>query len=152
MYNKVIRRKLKERLLNLDKRQFKLFYGMLVHYWVKRKYFIISQNFLNLWCELNYLCSEVDESFPDPYDDHELLKSYCHEHPYYFIDKLPIPVIAELFARYADDRIDELLNAVKALYENNLHAAYTYANNALQLNEPIDTLVTETHRHIHSSP
>ena len=77
MYNKVIRRKLKERLLNLDKRQFKLFYGMLVHYWVKKKYFISSQNFLNLWCELNELCSEVDEGFPDPYDDRELLKSYC---------------------------------------------------------------------------
>ena len=35
MYNKVIRRKLKERLLKLDNRQFKLFYGMLVHYWVE---------------------------------------------------------------------------------------------------------------------
>ena len=31
MYNKIIRRKLKERLLKLDNRQFKLFYGILVH-------------------------------------------------------------------------------------------------------------------------
>ena len=84
MYNKVIRRKLKDRLLKLDSRQLKMFYGILVHYWVKYKFFISSQNFLNLWCELNKLCYEVDESFPDPYDDHELLKSFCQAHPYYF--------------------------------------------------------------------
>ena len=84
------KRKLKESLSRLDTHKFKLFYSILVHYWVKMKAFISAQSFLNLWCELNKLCYEVDESFPDPYDDHELLKSYCQAHPYYFIDILDL--------------------------------------------------------------
>ena len=78
------------------------------------------------------------------------MKSFCMTYPYYFIDKLPIPLIADLFAQYTDDSKDVLLSAVKALYEKDLHAAYTYVNNALALNESIETLVSETHRHIHS--
>ena len=70
-------------------------------------------------------------------------------YPYYFIDKLPIPLIADLFAQYTDDTKDVLLNTVKALYEKDLHAAYTYMNNVLTLNESIETLASETHRHIH---
>ena len=64
------KRKLKEYMSRLDSRQFKLFYSIFVHYWVKHKVFISSQNFLNLWCELNLICSQVDESFPDPYYDY----------------------------------------------------------------------------------
>ena len=78
-----------EYLSKLDKAQLKAFYGMLVHYWVNQKAFISKHNFFNLWCELNVLCHEVDEGFPD-INDHELVKSYCHEHPYYFIDILPL--------------------------------------------------------------
>ena len=37
----------------IDKRQLKLFYSVLVHYWLKSKSFISKQNFFNLWCELN---------------------------------------------------------------------------------------------------
>ena len=144
--------RLYEYLSKLSVLQFKQFYCLFVHYRMNYQCFISQQNLFNLWCELNLLCHESDESFPDQYDDHEAMKSFCMTHPYYFIEKLPIPVIAELFARYADDHIDVLLSAAKALYENNLHAAYTYANNALKLNEFIDTLVSETHRHIHSFP
>ena len=68
------KRKLKKYMLRLDAQQFKLFYSIFVHYWVEHKVFISSQNFLNLWCELNLICSEVDESFPDPYYDRELVK------------------------------------------------------------------------------
>ena len=141
-----------EHLSKLNVLQFKQFYCLFVHYRTNHHCFISQQNLFNLWCELNLFCHESDESFPDQYDDHEAMKSFCMTHPYYFIDKLPIPVIAELFARYVDDRIGVLLSVAKALYENNLHAAYTYANNALKLNESIDTLVSETHRHIHSFP
>ena len=28
------------------------------------------------------------------------MKSFCMTYPYYFIDKLPIPLIADLFAQY----------------------------------------------------
>lgn len=129
--------------------QFKQFYCLFVHYWTNYRCFISQQNLFNLWCELNQLCHESDESFPDQYDDYEVMKSFCMTYPYYFIDKLPVPLIADLFAQYTDDSKDVLLNTVKALYEKDLHAAYTYVNNALTLNESIETLVSETHRHIH---
>lgn len=148
MYNKVIRRKLKDRLLKLDNRQFKLFYGMLVHYWVKYKFFISIQNFLNLWCELNYLCSTVDESFPDPYDDHELLKSFCQEHPYYFIDILKPGLITDLFCEYLDDRLDILATIVNKLSTGDLRASYEYSNKVLGLDEDVDALVADSLEHL----
>ena len=148
MYNKVIRRKLKERLLNPDKRQFKLFYGMLVHYWVKKKYFISDQNFLNLWCELNELCSEVDEGFPGPYDDRELLKSYCQEHPYYFIDILEPGLITDLFCESLDDRLNILVAIIDKLSTGDLRASYEYSNRALGLNENVEELVKESLEHL----
>ena len=148
MYNKVIRRKLKERLIKLDNRQFKLFYGMLVHYWVKKKYFISSQNFLNLWCELNELCSEVDEGFPDPYDDRELLKSYCQSHPYYFIEILDPGIIADLFCEYLDDRLNILVAIVDKLTTRDLRASYEYSNRVLGLSEDVDELVEESLEHL----
>lgn len=148
MYNKVIRRKLKDRLLKLDNRQFKLFYGMLVHYWVKYKFFISSQNFLNLWCELNYLCSTVDEGFPDPYDNHELLKSYCQTHPYYFIDILDPGLITDLFCEYLDDRLNILVAILDKLSTGDLWASYEYSNRVLGLNENVDQLVVESLEHL----
>ena len=148
MYNKVIRKKLKERLIKLDNRQFKLFYGMLVHYWVKKKYFISNQNFLNLWCELNELCSEVDESFPDPYDDRGLLKSYCQSHPYYFIDILEPGLIADLFCEYLDDRLNILVAIVDKLTTGDLRASYEYSNRVLGLDEDVDALVSDSLEHL----
>ena len=148
MYNKVIRRKLNDRLLKLDNRQFKLFYGMLVHYWVKYKFFISSQNFLNLWCELNKLCYEVDESFPDPYDDHELLKSFCQAHPYYFIDILDPVLITDLFCEYSDDRLDVLATIADKLSTGDLWASYEYSNRVLGLSEDVDALVTDSLEHL----
>ena len=148
MYNKVIRRKLKDRLLKLDNRQFKLFYGMLVHYWVKYKFFISSQNFLNLWCELNYLCAEVDEGFPDPYDDRELLKSYCQSHPYYFIDILEPGLITDLFCEYLDDRLNILVAILDKLTTGDLRASYEYSNRVLGLSEDVEELVKESLEHL----
>ena len=83
---------LKDNLLKLSKHKLKMFYGILVHAWASQRAFISKQNFFNLWCELNELCYELDEEFPDPYDDHELLKSFCHAHPYYFIDILELQI------------------------------------------------------------
>ena len=148
MYNKVIRRKLKEKILQLDNRQLKMFYGILVHYWVKYKFFISSQNFLNLWCELNYLCSAVDESFPDPYDDRELLKSYCQAHPYYFIDILEPGLITDLFYEYLDDRLDILATIVDKLTMGDLWASYEYSNRVLGLDEDVEELVKESLEHL----
>ena len=139
---------LKESLLQLDKRQLKQFYGILVHAWASQKAFISSQNFHNLWCELNYCCAQVDESFPDPYDDHKAIKDFCHFHPYYFIDRLPLELVAELFANYVDDRLDILTNFAETLSKADIRAAYTYMNDALGLSESIDDLVSETHTHI----
>ena len=140
------KRKLKECMMKLDAHKFKLFYSILVHYWVKMKAFISAQGFLNLWCELNYLCSEVDESFPDLYDDHELLKSYCQAHPYYFIDILDLGLIINLFCEYLDDRLDILANIITKLDTGDLWASYAYSNEVLGLNEDIDELVAGTEK------
>ena len=121
---------------------------MLVHYWVKKKYFISNQNFLNLWCELNELCSEVDEGFPDPYDDLELLKSYCQTHPYYFIDILDPELITDLFCEHLDDRLDILVAIIYKLTMGDLWASYEYSNKALGLNEDVDELVVESLEHL----
>lgn len=135
-------------LSKLNTAQFRIFYCLFVHYCVKYKYFISKQNLFNLRCELNQFCHELDESFPDQYDDFEEMRSFCKAHPYYIIDKLPINLLAHLFATYIDDRIYILTNIVKTLYEADARAAYVYANEALCLDESIDTLVSETHSHI----
>ena len=141
---------LKEYLLKLNTRQFKLFYSMLVHYWVTQKAFMSNQNFLNLWCELNLLCSQVDESFPDPYYDRQLIKSFCQAHPYYFIDILDLKLIVELFCEHCDDRLDVLATIANKLHMDGLKAAYEYSNKALGLSENTDELVRQTEEHIKS--
>ena len=132
---------LKDNLMKLNLYQLKLFYGMLVHYWAQYRFFISKQNFFNLWCELNCLCYEVDESFPDPFDDHELLKSYCHEHPYYFIDILAPELVINLLCEYLDDRIDTLAMMANKLSTEGLKVAYERSNEALGLSENVDELV-----------
>ena len=139
---------LKENLMKLSKKQLKLFYGILVHGWASRKAFISTQSFFNLWCELNSLCAEVDEGFPDPYDDRELLRSYCHAHPYYFIDRLSPEIIIDLFCEYMDDRLDVLATIAQKLDTEGLRAAYEYINEAMGLGENIEELVQETEKNI----
>ena len=146
----MIKLQLKNNLLKLNKEQLKMFFGMLVHYWVKHKFFISKQNFLNLWCELNYLCYEVDESFPDPYDDHKLVKSFCQAHPYYFIDMLTPELVINLFCKHFDDRLDILAMIAHKLSVVGLRVAYEYSNEALGLSENVDMLVSEGEEHIRS--
>ena len=134
--------------MKLNQYQLKLFYGMLVHYWAKYRYFISNQSFFNLWCELNYLCATVDEVFPDPYDDCELLRSYCHAHPYYFIDILSPEIVADLFCEYLDDRIDILVLIANKLATEDLRAAYESSNKVLDLSENIEELVAQSKEHI----
>ena len=140
-------RKLKEYMSRLDARQFKQFYSIFVHYWVKQKAFISNQNFLNLWCELNLMCSIVNEGFPDPYD-RELIKSYCQAHPYYFIDLLYLNLVINLFCEYCDDRLDVIATIAQKLHTEGLWAAYAYSNEALGLDENIDELVSGTEKWI----
>ena len=113
-----------------------------------RVFFISKRNLFNLWCELNYLCAEVDESFPEPYYDHNLLKSFCLEHPYYFIDILGPELVINLFCQYLDDRLDLLIDIVRTIHTDGLRAAYECSNKALELTEDIDVLVAETEEHI----
>ena len=140
--------RLRENLLKLNAHQLKLFYSMLVHYFVHHQAFISKQNFLNLWCELNYACAEVDPSFPDPYDDHNLLKSFCHSHPYYFIDILGAERSADLLCQHLDDRIDILAKIVDKLNTGGPGALYEYSNSALGLSENVNELVMEAEKHI----
>ena len=137
---------LKDNLFKLNNRQLKLFYGIIVHYWVEYKFFISKQNFYNLWCELNYCCYEVDENFPEPYDDYELLKSFCQEHPYYFIDILSPEMVTGLFCEYFDDRLDILAMIAQKLTTEGLGATFEYSNMVLGLNENVGNLVNEAEK------
>ena len=139
---------LKDDLLTLDKRELKLFYSILVHYWIKNQSFISKRNFFNLWCELNELCSKVDEGFPDPYDDHELLKSFCQTHPFYFIDRLSPRLVTNLFCQYLDDKIDILAAVVNKLRIEGLRAAYEHSNKTLGFEEDVEELITETEKYV----
>ena len=120
---------------------------MLVHYWVNQKAFISKQNFFNLWCELNVLCREVNECFPDIYD-HELVKSYCHAHPYYFIDILDTGIVVKLFCQYVDNRLDVLTTMAQKLGTEEIWTACECVNEALGLAENVDELAAEIEEHI----
>ena len=137
-----------QHLQKLSPAQFKIFYGAFVHYWVKYRYFISKQNLFNLRCELNQRCHEFDESFPDQYEDHKLIKSFFLAHPYYYIDVLPINLIAKLFAEHVDDHIDILASVAKTIFDSDIYAAYAYANRALGLDESSDVLAAEAQNHI----
>ncbi len=137
-----------KQLKKLDNAQFKIFYGAFVHYLVNYNCFIRKQNLFNLRCELNQLCHKLDESFPDQYDDHKLMKSFFLAHPYYYMDKLPIELMARLFAKHVDDHIDILSGIAQTVFEADIYATYSYANKALGLNEHIDTLATKAQNHI----
>jgi hypothetical protein len=139
---------LKENLSRLNSYKMKLFYGILVHCWASQKSFISTQNFRNLWCELNYLCAMVDEGFPDPYDDYDLLRSFCQAHPYYFIDRLSPEIIIDLFCEYIDDRLDILVNIVKKLDTEGLRAAYEYSNDALGLTDDLEESIAQAEEHV----
>ena len=143
------RTQFKESLLNLDKRQYKLFYRILVHYWIKNRYFISERNFFNLWCELNKICHDVELGFPEPFDDYELLKSYCIAHPYYFIDILDTIIITDLFCEHINHKLDILTMIANKLATEGLWAAYESSNKALGLSENIAELVAETEKHLH---
>ena len=120
----------------------------MVHYWVKNKSFISKQNFFNLWCELNKLCSEVDEGFPEPHDDYKLLKSYCQAHPFYFIDILDPGRVIGLFCEHLDNKINILIKVANRLSTGDLRAAYECCNDALGMNEDVDNLVLEAEAYI----
>lgn len=139
---------LKANLSKLDSYKLKLFYGMLVHCWASKKAFISTRNFKNLWCELNYICSLVDEGFPDPYDDHELLKSFHHARPYYFIDILSHEAIIDLFCDHLEERLDILATIAQKLDTEGLRAAYEYSNTSLGMTDDLDESIAQAEKHV----
>lgn len=139
---------IKESLSRLNTKQFKVFYAIIVHCRAHNKHFTSTQNFFNLWCELNLLCSEFDESFPSPYDDHLLLKSFCKAHPYYFIDILPIELIAKLFSEYLDQHLDILLNLINLIYKEDSKTAHQYIIDKFNINHTADELFYDLENHI----
>ena len=90
----------------------------------------------------------VDESFPDPYTDHELLKSFCQAHPYYFIDILEPRLIIDLFCEYLDDRLNILVAILDKLSTGDLRTSWEYANRVLGLSEDVEELVKESLEHL----
>jgi hypothetical protein len=139
-----------EYLRKFSPHQFKVFYGIFVHCWAHKKGFISKRSFFNLWCELNQLCYEADDSFPDMYDNHLEIKFFCQAHPYYFIDILPIDTIAKLFSEYCNERLDILLQLAKILYKQNHRAAYKYIIDTLRLDHSVDEILSDSEAHIKS--
>ena len=137
-----------DNLKQLNKDQFKIFYGAFVHFWANYKLFISKQNLFNLRCELNQLCHELDESFPDQYDDHQVIKSFFLAHPYYYMDKLPAELMAKLFSEYVDNHISILATIAKTILEADIYTTYNYAISALHLNEQPDVVVTQAQAHL----
>ncbi|MBQ8287332.1 MAG: hypothetical protein IJX76_00995 [Clostridia bacterium] len=139
---------LKNNIDKLDKQQFKMFFTILVHYWVNHKYFINKWNFFNLWCELNELCHETEESFPDPHDDHNLVKSFCQEHPFYFIDMLELELVKKLFCEYLDKDLDTITIATEKLHTGDLRVACESINEAMGLAEDVNELVSQAEEYM----
>ena len=148
MKNK-LRLQIKERLRKLDTDQLKIFYAMIVHCRAHQKSFISTPNLFNLWCELNQLCYEFDNSFPNPHDDHKLLKDFCLTHPYYFIDILPHNLVAKLFSKYLDQRLETLSELTKIIYEQDIQAAHQYIITALDITDhTLEELVADLKEHL----
>ena len=148
MKNK-IQHQIKEHLQELDTRQLKIFYAIIVHCRAHQKSFISTQNLFNLWCELNQLCHEFDNSFPNPYDDHKLLKDFCQAHPYYFIDILPRILIVKLFSKYFDQRLEILSELIKIIHEQDIKTAHQYIITALDITDhTLEELAADLKEHL----
>lgn len=139
---------LKDPLVKLNSKQFKMLYAIIVHCRAHNKGFISTQNLFNLWCEINTLCAEFDESFPSPYDDHILIKSFCRAHPYYFIDILPLDLIADLFSNYLDLHLETFLNLIQFIYEKDYKTAHQYIIDKFDIDHNADELVCDLENHI----
>ena len=127
-------------LSNLNIKEFKAFYGIFVFCWSRGKSFISTKSFFNLWCELNKLCHELDESFPSQYDDRTLIRDFCIAHPYYFIDRLPIELIANLFASYCDEQLEVLCNFLQILVQQDSTTATQYIIDTFKLPYAVDEI------------
>ena len=139
---------LKDPLVKLNSKQFKMLYAIIVHCRAHNKHFISTQNLFNLWCELNTLCAEFDESFPSPYDDHLLIKSFCSAHPYYFIDILPLDLIADLFSKYLDLHLETFLNLIQFIYEQDYKTVHQYIIDKFNIDHTAEELVCDLENHI----
>ena len=64
------------------------------------------------------------------------------------MSKLPIELMAKLFAEHTDDRIDILASIARTVFKTDTHGVYSYANHILGLNEQIDTLAAQAQKHI----
>ena len=135
-------------LCQLNIKQFKIIYGIIVHCRAHDKHFFSTQNFFNMWCELNEYCHELDESFPDMHHDHNLIKDFCQQHPYYFIDILPLNLVSKLFAEHCDTNPDVLTKLVKILLNHDSRQAHRYIVGVSNLEHTADELVQELEEHI----
>lgn len=139
---------IKEALSKLNKKQFKIFYTIIIHCHANNKLFISTQNLFNLWCELNVLCAEFDESFPDQYDDHLLIKSFCITHPYYFLDILPHKLITKLFSEHLDKHLKTLLKLIQIIHKDDLKSACHYIIDKFSIDHTADELLNDLEEHI----
>ena len=137
------KKKLNEVLRELNGNQFKTFCCLIGHYSNKYEKFIIEQNMYNLWCEINYCCHEMDESFPFNYDDFNEMISFYFYNPFYFIEVLPFNLIMNLFVKYIDSEIEIIIEVVKKLLEKDLSDACSYINEELNISENANELTIQ---------
>ena len=135
-------------LNRLNSKQLKAFYAIFINCRSRGYSFISNRNFFNLWCELNYLCHIADEGFPVPYNDHKLLKSFCEQYPFYFIDRLSTEVIAKHFAEHCDENTDVLTELTKVLCKRDYKSVQQYISDNFKLEQTVDKLVSDLENHI----
>ena len=108
-----------------------------------------KMNFFHLWCELNELCHEADESFPDQHTDHKLMKDFCIKHPYYFADILDLGLVKKLFCEYMDQDLDTIIDATIKLHREGLRAAYEFIIKEFEMvDNDIDKLINGTQERV----
>jgi hypothetical protein len=93
-------------------------------------------------------CSKADKGFPVPHYDHELLKSFCQAHPFYFIDILDPGLVIKLFCEHLDNKLDILATTANKLRTGDLRAAYECCNEALNMVEDVEKLVIEAEAYV----
>ena len=76
-------------------------------------------------------------------------KDFCLAHPYYFIDILPHNLVAKLFSKYFDQRLEILSELIKIIYEQDIKAAHQYIITTLDITDhTLEELVADLKKHL----
>ena len=144
---------LKVCLKQLNKRKFKIWYTMLVHFYQEHDLFITPLSFRDLWLKIGARCHVKDQTSPNPYSGQiHNYTEHWKQNPYFFFDILSLSDLSVQFSRYCDDNVEILARIAEMLFLKDTRAAYEYVIQALNLpensEESIDDLVLQIEEHV----